>query len=273
MVEKISSSLIQNNAALLQSTGMGSQNDSQSGGLSELLKGLNLDQLNLSKDAKQKVFWAKTQFELNYQVIRSINTSQGVSTSNETFSFKGSYEFLQKSSGQDSAFLSPAQLGGTQNKAQPTQDALTELQKYFSPENTAARILDVATSFFSVSETGQTQGNTEAARRTFADFIGGAINEGFKQAQGLLGNLPEDVQAGVDKTHTLVFSGLENFVKNGVAPEKEAPGGVFEKIAAYRQEAHKQMELLKTASGATGYNANGDLQPTVSATSTISTKV
>ena len=225
---------------------------------SDPFKGLNIDQFGLSTDARNKVGWAKAQFELNYQVLRSVNSSQGVETSQETFSFKSSYEFLQKASGGNDVQAGPEST--VENTAE--QDALAKLQEYFSPENTAKRILDVATSFFGVSETGQTLGNNEAARQKFADSIGGAINQGFSQARDILGKLPDDVSAGIDKTHSLVFSGLADFVKNGIPPEKSQSGGVFEKIAAYRQEAALNSQRLVKSSTGGSYNANGDVQNT-----------
>ena len=182
-------------------------------------KGLNVDQFGLSKDARNKVDWARAQFELNYQVLKSVNSSQGYETSQETFSFKGSYEFLQKASGAESTQYESSDADAAAVEESAANDQLSQLQEYFSPENTALRILDVATSFFGISETGLAEGNVEAARRKFADFIGGAINEGFSQARTILGDLPEDVGAGIDSTHSLVFAGLEDFVKNGIDPE------------------------------------------------------
>lgn len=220
-----------------------------------LFHGLNIDQFGLSEDARSKVSWAKAQFELNYQVLKSVNSSQGFETTQEIFSFKGSYEFLQRASGRED--FKNDQEAETEEVSE--QDALSQLQDYFSPENTAQRILDVATSFFPVSETGQTEGNNEAARRKFADFIGGAINEGFRQAREILGKLSDDIETGIDKTHSLVFSGLEDFVKNGIDPEKTQSGGVFEKIAAYRAEAALNMRRIVSSSTSGSYNANGEL--------------
>ncbi|MBF0498806.1 MAG: DUF5610 domain-containing protein [Candidatus Riflebacteria bacterium] len=260
---------------------------STSNGVTDPLKGLNIDQMNLSVDAQNKIAWARSQFEVNYQVIKSINTSQGVETSQESFSFQASYDFLQKVSGQTPVPVpgSVAQSSSTDGQqasqntqdaqaaqgTQTSQDALSQLQDYFSPEKTAQRILDVATSFYPVSDTGQAAGNTEAGRQKFSDFIGASIEEGFRQAYGLLGTLPDDVKAGTDKTHSLVFAGLDNFVKNGVDPEKMTTGGVMDKIAAYRLEAAQNTDRIRKSLGITGYNAQGDPRNTSSDTSTIST--
>lgn len=278
MSEKIQNPLLQNTATLLSS--LNADNTAKkagksAGGLSELLGGLNLDRLNLSDDSQQKLQWAKSQFELNYQVVRSVNSSQGVTTTQETFSFKGSYEFLQKISGQDTFSESTAQAEQVLAEAETSQeDVLTKLQDYFSPEKTAERILDVATSFFAASETGQTEGNTEIARQKFADFIGKAIETGFLEARNILGQLPEGIEEGVNQTHSLVFSGLEDFVKNGIDPEKLTAGGVMEKIIAYRQEMAQQTERLTASSSSrsVSYTSSGDLQTSTPDSSTISTK-
>lgn len=274
MVDKIQTSPSSYLANALGVNKSGTDSDTQN----DIFKGLNVDKFGLSPDAKNKVIWAKSQFELNYQVLKSVNKSQGIETSQETFSFKSSYEFLQRATGAETQLgtesnsADETNTDNTTTESTPAQDSLSQLQEYFSPENTAQRILDVATSFFAVSETGQTLGNNEAARKKFADFIGGAIDEGFKQARDILGELPEDVETGVQKTHSLVFAGLADFVKNGIDPEKVKPGGVYEKIAAYRLEASANYERTVKSSSSGSYNAAGDTQNTPDKTSTIYTK-
>ncbi|MBU1105591.1 MAG: DUF5610 domain-containing protein [Candidatus Riflebacteria bacterium] len=247
------------------------KNTGKSDSKNELFKNLNVDQFGLSSDARNKVLWARSQFELNYQVLKSVNSSQGFETTQETFSFKGSYEFLQRASGGETVFAEET-TGDAAVEGAAAEDQLTQLQDYFSPENTAQRILDVATSFFAISETGTAGGNNEASRQKFADFIGGAINEGFKQARDILGDLPEDVESGINKTNSLVFTGLADFVKNGINLEKSRPGGVFDKIAAYREEAKAQLASSSKSSSTISYNSSGSVQTTSNETPKISTK-
>lgn len=261
----------------------GDQKPGKAFGFKDAFPGLNVDQLNLSAEAKTKVSFARSQFELNYQVLRSMNSANGFQTSEESFSFQASYEFLQRAAGRagsEDTDVTDAEKAGERGKSQrkqhgkgtaegaevtegqeTAQDQIARMMEYFSPENTAARILDMATSFFAVSEVGQTEGNNETARRKFADFIGGAIDEGFSQARGILGNIPSDISDGIDKTHTLVFEGLENFVKNGIDTEKSRPGGVYEKIAAYRAEAIAVSASVKGSTSGT-YNAQGKISDT-----------
>lgn len=266
MVEKVSvlnPSLASNVGLTNRSSAADLLNTANQSRNADPFKSLDLDQLNLSDDARQKVTWARSQFELSYQVIRSLNTANGAETTEEFFSFKGSYEFLQKTSGRDPIIPVSEITPKTTQTAETTsaeKDALAKLQEYFSPEKTAERILDVALSFYGVSETAQNSGESEATRKTFADFIGNAIEEGFSQARTVLGTLPEDIEAGVGKTHSLIFTGLENFVKNGISLEKLAPGGVMEKIVAYRLEAAQNMEQIKKSYAPNGYNSRGEPQ-------------
>ncbi len=239
----------------------------------QTIGGLNADQFGLSEDARNKVIWANSQFQVNYQILKSVNSANGYSTTEENFSLHASYRFLQMASGADevsanaAAPVSESAAGEEVGEVAPDEETaednlLTRLQEYFSPENTARRILDVATSFFSLSDAYKNGGDTEAARQTFADFIGGAIEQGFSSAREILGDLPESVGAGIDKTHSLVFSGLEDFVRNGIDPQKSMPGGVFEKIAAYREEGRTRLgEVVKLTSGGS-YNSSGEVQKT-----------
>lgn len=222
-----------------------------------------IDQLGLSSDARSKVLYARSQFELNYQVLKASNTANGFETSVESFSFQSSYEFLQQASGAESV----------DNTDELTdQDVLTKLQEYFSPENTAQRILDVALSFFSSSSYGKTGGNTEDSRKNFAEFIGAAIDEGFSQARDILGKLPEEVESGIDKTHSIVFDGLNDFVKNGIDSEKAQKGGVYDKIQSFRAEFSMSYRKVTTTVSASGYNADGTLTGSSEDNSTISTE-
>lgn len=88
-----------------------------------------------------------------------------------------------------------------------------------SPEATANRIADFALNFFSKYAENNGLSNDEEGRRQFADFIGGAINQGIDEARGILtalSALNDNVVAGIDKTATLIQGRLDDFVKNGL---------------------------------------------------------
>jgi hypothetical protein len=93
---------------------------------------------------------------------------------------------------------------------------IEKMKEIFSPENTADRILNFALSWYSPEEA-----DTEAARQDFADTIGAAVQKGFDEALSILGDLEDEIMSGIDKTHELVFNGLDNFVKNGISNEQE----------------------------------------------------
>ncbi len=88
----------------------------------------------------------------------------------------------------------------------------------------------------------------------------GAIQKGFDEAQAILGELPDPVQEDIDKTHEIVFQGLDDFVASGLAPEKRAPEGVYARIEAYRMELSLQVraESLRLAEGENAGPVAGD---------------
>ncbi len=62
-------------------------------------------------------------------------------------------------------------------------------------------------------------------------MMGKAIQKGFDQAMGSLGTVPDATQKGIDKTHELVFKGLDDFVKNGMKEEKKDTYNALQDLA------------------------------------------
>jgi len=83
----------------------------------------------------------------------------------------------------------------------PTETTI-EVPEYWNAENTSQRIVDFSISFF-----GAFKGTDEE----FMSTIRSAIDEGFKQAREMLGDLPEGVSSLVDDTYSLVMSKLDSF--------------------------------------------------------------
>jgi len=82
----------------------------------------------------------------------------------------------------------------------------------FSPENTANRIVDFIKSAFKFSQLfGENKLETEEDRLNFQETQTGAVEDGFNQARGLLGELPEDIESGISKTFDLIMEGLDKF--------------------------------------------------------------
>ena len=98
----------------------------------------------------------------------------------------------------------------------------------FSPENTANRIVDFVKSAFKFSQLfGENKLETEEDRSNFQETQTGAVEEGFKQARGLLGDLPGEIESGISKTFDLIMEGLDKFF-GGEEDVSEEPAETFD---------------------------------------------
>jgi len=83
-----------------------------------------------------------------------------------------------------------------------------------SPEATADRIVSFATQFFSVHQQQNSNMSFDEQLDSFMTIIGGAIDNGFKEARDIISGLKVlqgDIADGVDKTYGLVQEGLQAF--------------------------------------------------------------
>lgn len=88
-----------------------------------------------------------------------------------------------------------------------------------SPEATADRIANFALKFFSNYAENNGLADDEAGRQQFADFIGGAIEQGIGEARDILQGLQVlsgDVSNQIDETAGLIQQRLDDFVANGL---------------------------------------------------------
>ncbi len=92
---------------------------------------------------------------------------------------------------------------------------IDRLAEMFTPEATAERIFDFATSWYGQWLDGREDNGENRAE--FAEYIGAAVEKGFREAQSILGALPGEVQGNIDRTHELVFNAFDNFVENGLS--------------------------------------------------------
>lgn len=210
-----------------------------------LLGSVGLDNLSNMAQGGVSAYSMSAQFEINLQVMQAVSDANGTTYTQQSFSLSASFEFMGISSGMGSGFDLSSIFGGgdTANTGQDgvvspdgtTQtdknDPLAKLKDLFSPEKTAQRILDFALSFFGKSSAYKTGGDTEESRGSFADMMGKAIQKGFDQALGILGELPEETANEIDQTHGLVFDGLDNFVQNGNDRSKD---NLYSSIQAYQ---------------------------------------
>jgi len=98
---------------------------------------------------------------------------------------------------------------GTDAAEAPTS-ATSELTDYFSPENTAQRIVDFAASFFGSYQTNHADdADSSATVDNFKQLMSDAINQGFAEALGMLNGatdneLPSYVNDTISQTYDLV---------------------------------------------------------------------
>lgn len=94
-----------------------------------------------------------------------------------------------------------------------------------SPEATAKRIVDFATQFFGVYQSQNQSQSFDEQLDGFMSVIGGAIDQGFKEARDILSGLKVlegDIAAGVDKTYSLVQDGLKAFYDGFKSPKDDS---------------------------------------------------
>lgn len=102
---------------------------------------------------------------------------------------------------------------------------------YWSPENTAGRIVQGTTAFFEAYKESNPNLEGEALLDKFLSVIGGGIESGFKDATDMLkgfGVFDGSVKDNAEKTYDLVQQGLQDFraqqmEKMGLNPAAEKP--------------------------------------------------
>lgn len=218
--------------------------------LSKLMEGM-LDRLDLSPEAMRQLQISKLEVQVEYQILRSLDPKSGTETFEINFRFEGVIEMAGDSSGED---ISPL----TESEASSSSQAIWD---YFSPEKTAERILDFALGFFPMSRHYKEGGDVEEARKAFADFIGNAIQKGFDEARRMLGPIAQTVEEHIDKTHTLVFDGLKDFVTNGRKnPEGKSALPTLTDLQQYVMELTLSYHQTTRAPYRSVYNEQGKIE-------------
>ncbi|MEW6238803.1 MAG: DUF5610 domain-containing protein [Candidatus Omnitrophota bacterium] len=96
----------------------------------------------------------------------------------------------------------------------PSENASAqELMEFFSPENTSQRIVGFATGFFGAYLQNHQDASREDKVNGFSDLIGGAVQQGFQEAEKILGHFDNlgEIGANIKKTYNLVMQGIEEF--------------------------------------------------------------
>lgn len=110
-----------------------------------------------------------------------------------------------------------AEFGMTEGDSAPISKEALKAQggmEYWTPENTAKRIVDGSTAFLSGFQAANPELEGEALMDRFIEVIGGGIAQGFDEAKGLLGDLDVlkgDIASNIESTFKLVQEGLQNF--------------------------------------------------------------
>ncbi|MBI4829036.1 MAG: DUF5610 domain-containing protein [Nitrospinae bacterium] len=110
----------------------------------------------------------------------------------------------------------------TQAQAPESVEPPVESVNPFGPEATAGRITDFALSFFPMFAKEHGDMSYEEQLRAFRDLVEGAIDEGFQQAMDILGELPDEVNAQIQETRSLITQKLDAFFSH--AADKGAAG-------------------------------------------------
>lgn len=142
------------------------------------------------------------------QVSASFSFSASVSDGNNYYQllYQATYESISTRLGlNDTAPTQPQQ---------PDTNAGGQID--VSPEATAKRIVDMSTAFLAAFKKQHPGEDDDAILKRFMDTIGGGIEQGFKEARGILdglGVLKGDIAGNIDKTWDLVQQGLKDFTE------------------------------------------------------------
>jgi len=111
----------------------------------------------------------------------------------------------------------PTSEEGDANTIAPiSEEALTSQggMEYWTPENTAKRIVEGATGFLSGFKAANPELGDEALMERFMEVVGGGLTQGFDEAKGLLSDLDVlkgDIADNIESTYQLVQDGMLNF--------------------------------------------------------------
>jgi hypothetical protein len=149
---------------------------------------LTANGVNSEEDWKKVKDFLKEQYEsLKAEIIKGFLKSNGMEVQNEK---------------------------SADNASQTTStDEIPGLPEYWNAENTSQRIVDFATSFYSMFK---------GSGEDFLAMIKDAIGQGFSQAKDITGELPDAVSKLVNNTHDLVMKKLDAWAQQqGITTEAD----------------------------------------------------
>ncbi|MBN2326072.1 MAG: DUF5610 domain-containing protein [Candidatus Omnitrophica bacterium] len=95
----------------------------------------------------------------------------------------------------------------------PDNASAQEIIEFYNPDNTTQRYLDLGLGFFDAYLQNQSGSINEDSIEEFYHLLGDAFNEGFDEAEDILGSFDEMGKIGdsIKRTYDLVMEGLEEF--------------------------------------------------------------
>lgn len=181
------------------------------------------------------------QINIEYQSLRLLSDATGSTLTQESFqfSFSATFEFLASSQSTQNPF-----------ESFNMDSVIADMQDLFSPENTAQRIADFALAQYKPSG----EGDTEETRTDFISYIGEFVQKGFDEAARILGYLPDEIAAGVDQTHELVFGAFDDFISNGLAANQDERTS---NVMAFYEAFNQNISITETTGRQFTYNLYG----------------
>ncbi|BBP46184.1 hypothetical protein THMIRHAS_15570 [Thiosulfatimonas sediminis] len=174
-------------------------------------KSLNLpDQASEQAKLRTATNPAAVKFEQQASLVANLfGNSNNAAQSGLQISFQSAIEEINKQLRID--------LGLDKSAADPISNDTLAAQggmDYWTPENTAQRIVQGSTAFLSGFQKAHPELEGEALVTRFLDVIGQGISDGFSQAKGFLGDLnvlSEGIENTINQTYDLVQEGLTTF--------------------------------------------------------------
>ncbi|WP_052941251.1 DUF5610 domain-containing protein [Chromobacterium subtsugae] len=164
--------------------------------------------------------------QLNSVLVESLDVSISSGKQSQTLLFHASITNInqilsadsggQNSDGSGNASSSTLQINSTQLSISVQQQSGQNNDDDNSPQATAKRILDGATSLFGLYKQQHPELSSDQQAQNFVGLIRQGFEQGYQEATGILKNLNVfngDVSSGIQQTHDLVEQGLDAFLQ------------------------------------------------------------
>ncbi|MFT5164305.1 MAG: hypothetical protein ACI9FJ_002906 [Alteromonadaceae bacterium] len=178
---------------------------------------LNVNQQNSSEKAQQ--------------LVEGLGTAQERKTQLNTSILESHYSVSLSSKNDPMSTLFKRAIEGINKELEPTLGKNAAQNSFaqgidFSPEATAKRIVDFATSFFPLYQQQQGgDGSLEDQLDSFLNAVGGGVDKGFGEAKDILTGLNVfngDIEENANSTYDLIYEGFAKFKESVLGATEEA---------------------------------------------------